>query len=131
MGVLNTPEEANVVHIRIASRNVYLPIDFAILYGILFKTKERYDLNEGFSAFLRSIGIKKSAPNLPNLPNSTFPMPIVTPAQLRKLYTGIARVKPRLVGLDVGTTNVGVALSDPTLKIALPQMTLLRKECMF
>ena len=35
------------------------------------------------------------------------------------------------LGLDVGTTFVGVALSDPTLTLALPQGTLLRTDCYF
>ena len=57
-------------------------------------------------------------------------MPIVTKGQLKLIHSMISPRRVTLVGLDVGTTNVGVALSDPSLKIALPQTTLRRKECM-
>lgn len=58
-------------------------------------------------------------------------MSLVTAKELRALYSKVAKVKPRLVGLDVGTMNVGVALSDPSLVVAIPQMTLKRSECLF
>lgn len=56
-------------------------------------------------------------------------MAILTVKQLRSLYSKIAKIKPRLIGLDVGTSLVGVALSDPTLTLALPQATLRREQC--
>lgn len=56
-------------------------------------------------------------------------MPIVTKGQLKLIHSMISPRRVTLVGLDVGTSNVGVALSDPSLKLALPQTTLRRKEC--
>ena len=56
-------------------------------------------------------------------------MAILTVKPLRSLYSKIAKIKPRLIGLDVGTSLVGVALSDPTLTLALPQATLRREQC--
>ena len=58
-------------------------------------------------------------------------MPIVTKGQLKLIHSMISPRRVTLVGLDVGTSNVGVALSDPSLKLALPQTTLRRKECPF
>ncbi|KNB42063.1 holliday junction resolvase [Blastocystis sp. subtype 4] len=55
-------------------------------------------------------------------------MPVVSASQLKQIYSKVSRIRPRLVGLDVGTTNVGVALSDPSLKVALPQTTLQRSS---
>ena len=56
-------------------------------------------------------------------------MPVVSASRLKQIYSKVSRIRPRLVGLDVGTTNVGVALSDPSLKVALPQTTLRRSSC--
>jgi putative Holliday junction resolvase len=51
-------------------------------------------------------------------------MPIVPLEELR------AMIAPgtRLLGLDVGTKTIGVALSDPTLTVGSPQETIRRKK---
>ena len=56
-------------------------------------------------------------------------MPIVSARQLGKIYSKVAAVKPRLLGVDVGTMNVGLALSDPSLSVAVPLTTLKRSDC--
>ena len=56
-------------------------------------------------------------------------MPFLSPKQLGKVYRQIATIKPRLLGVDVGTMNVGIALSDPSLRMAIPLTTLNRRDC--
>lgn len=51
-------------------------------------------------------------------------MPILNPNQFKEL---VSRSTGRLLGVDVGTKAVGLALSDRTLKIASPYKTLERK----
>ena len=58
-------------------------------------------------------------------------MPILSPKQLGKVYKQIAHVKPRLLGVDVGTLNMGIALSDPSLRMAIPLTVLNRKDCSY
>ena len=65
---------------------------------------------------------------VPNFPSSPW-MPIVSARQLGKIYSKVAAVKPRLLGVDVGTMNVGLALSDPSLSVAVPLTTLKRSDC--
>ena len=49
-------------------------------------------------------------------------MPIVAPSQLK---TALPRGR-RLLGLDVGTKTIGLAISDPALRVASPLETLRR-----
>lgn len=51
-------------------------------------------------------------------------MPVVEPRELRRLV----RPGARLLGLDLGTRTIGLALSDPTLTVATPRETLKRTK---
>lgn len=67
--------------------------------------------------------------NSKNSVHFSIGMSLLTISELRSLYAKVSSIRPRLIGLDVGTVNVGVALSDPTLSFATPQCTLKRNDC--
>ena len=51
-------------------------------------------------------------------------MPVLPPSEIKPLL----RTDQRLLGLDVGSKTIGLALTDVTLTIATPLLTLARKK---